>query len=301
MKKNLIALAVAGALGVSMTAAQAADDAKVSGFVDVFYTATNDGNTNAESVFSVPEAEVDIESMGVRIDVNQLSGSNSIEQANFTVPVGGWNLKAGIFNSGLSADNQDAPDMNMSSWSAIYDVIDSASLSNLAGLSLSGMAGPANIALSVVNDPSITIPGDQATTFALLVNGSVMDGLDVELGYIDLDSGAGATTDINLDYTMEALRVNVDYLTSDVADGYSALVSYGLGGGLSIAARADSMTPDASGLSDETSTTLFISYALNDNAVVNLESKSGDNTNGVAAVTGIVDGTVTTLELLGTF
>jgi len=299
MKKSLIAIAVAGAMSLPL-AAQAADDAKVSGFVDVFYTATNDGNPNSESQFNVAESEVDIESMGVRIDVNQIAGSNSVEQANFTVPVGGWNLTAGTFNSGLSADNQDAPDMNMSSWSGIYDFIDNAGLSNLAGVSLSGMAGPANIAVSMVNDGTTVAP-DQSTTFALLVSGSVMDGLDVELGYVDLDAGPGATSDINLNYTMEALRVNLDYLTSDTADGYSLLASYGFGGGFSVAARADSMTPDAAGTDDETSTTFFISYALSDNAVVNLESKSGDNTNGVNAVSNIVDGTVTTLELLGTF
>ena len=300
MKKSLIAIAVAGAMSLPM-AAQAADDTKVSGFVDVFYTMTNDGNTNSESVFNVAESEVDIESMGVRIDVNQIAGTNSVEQANFTVPIGGWSLTAGTFNSGLSADNQDAPDMNMSSWSGIYDFIDNNGLSNLAGVSFSGMAGPANIALSMVNDDSITVVGDQNTTFALLVSGSMMDGLGVELGYVDLDSGPGATTDINIDYTMDALRVNLDYLMSDTADGYSLLGSFGFGGGFSVAARVDSMTPDAAGTDDETSTTFFLSYALSDNAVVNLESKSGDNTNGVNAVSNIVDGTVTTLELLGTF
>jgi hypothetical protein len=300
MNNKLIAIAVAGALSVPMAAQ--AGDVTVSGFVDTFYTLTNDGNTNSESQFAVDQVEVDVEGSGVRVDLDNTNGTFGVDQAYAAADIAnGWSLRAGLFDSGITADNGDAPDMNMSTHSAVYDVLAGTGNAQFAGVSFMGMAGPASVAVSLVNDDKAA--PDQATTAALLVSGSIMDGLDAELGYVSKDSAT--TTDVNLNYTMDALRVNLDYLTSDHATagaaGYSLLASYDLGNGFAVAVRADSMTPENAALADETSTTVFGSYAMSDNMTLALESKSGTNTNGGSAVTTIVDGTVTTLEILSTF
>ena len=305
MNKKLIAMAIAGALAAPMvTQAAEMSDVKASGFVDVFYYITNDGDPNTESQFAVDQTEVDIEAGAVRIDLNAFgnAGTFEIDQAYAMAPIAnGWSMKAGRFDSGFTADNGDAPDMNMSSHSAVFDVLAGTGNAQFAGLSFMGMAGPANIAVSLIDDDKAS--PDQTTTAALAVSGSVMEGLDVELGYVSKDSAT--TTDINVNYVMDALRVNLDYITSDHATagaaGYSLLASYDLGNGFSVAARYDSVSPEDSALDDEKSTTIFAAYSMTDNLTLALENKSGDNTNGGSAVTSIVDGTVTTLEVLGTF
>jgi|GEM_PF-6077332 len=302
MKKNLIAIAVAGAMSVPLSA-QAADmmsDTKVSGFVDTFLTLSNDNpactsvtNTElCEGQFEVYESEIDVESMGVRIDVDRIAGASKLEQANFTTGMGGWNLTVGRFNSGLSADAQDAPDMNFSTNSLVFENYNGgvASLVNVDGAAVSGMAGPANVMLAVVNDPTInTATDDVANAFVVAVSGSVMDGLDLGVSLVSAD--ADDLTDVTVDYTLDALTVGLDYFTSDTTDTYSFMAGYDLGNGFGVKARIDNDSPDVGNETD--TTTIHVDYALTDNVALALENYASDD--------GTTDYSATTLEFIASF
>lgn len=317
MNKNLIAIAVAGVLSAPM-AAQAADsmDAKVSGFVDTFLTFTNDndgtntgigagsmcdnGTTNAcETQFDVAESEIDVEAMGVRIDVDHKSASgNSLEQANFTVDMSGWALTAGLFNSNLTVDGQDAPDMMFSTPSLValnYGMaggIAGADLTNVAGAQISGMAGPATLRLAVINDPTINLATDDAANaFIVGASGSVMDGLDLAVNMTSTD--ADDLTDVQVNYTLDALRINLDYMTSDYTDVYSVMAGYDLGNGMGVKVRIDN---DDNGTEVTDTTTVHFDYAMTDNVALALENYSVSSD-----AAGANDWSATTLEFIATF
>lgn len=306
MKKNLIAIAVAGAMSVPLSA-QAADmmsDAKVSGFVDTFLSLSNDHPSctvatfeACEGQFDVYEAEIDVEAMGVRIDVDRIAGGSKLEQANFTTDLGGWGLTVGRFNSGLSADAQDAPDMNFSTNSLVFGNYAAANLVNVDGAAVSGMAGPAKVMLAVVNDPTINptgaapaaSAGDVANAFVIAVSGSVMDGLDVGVSMVSAD--ADDLTDLTVDYKLEALTVGLDYFTSDATDTYSIMAGYDMGNGFGVKVRLDNDAPDVGNETD--TTTIHLDYALTDNVALALENYASDD--------GTIDYSATTLEFIASF
>jgi hypothetical protein len=320
MNKKLIAIAVAGAMFAPLAAQ--AEGATVSGFADIIYTGTNDADTTSEGLFGAT-GEVDamgkVGDVAVRLDVNlDLSASNSadIEQAFFAAPMGPVTLIGGVFNSPLTADSQDAPDMNYTSHSAVYNVAKNAATDQMAGIAFAGAAGPANVTLAFVNDPGSDAGtgggDDNAMSVGFVVNGSVMDGLDAELGYFSQSddtakyanaSGAGNITDINLTYTgIDMLRLGVDYAqAASVVDSvYSIDVGYDVGNGLTAALRYDVAAFENSAMDDTKSTTVSIGYSLSDNVLAILESMNGDNTSG-ESLTGVGDGTTTTLEFVATF
>jgi len=332
MNKKLIAIAVAGAMFAPLAAQ--AEGASVSGFADVTYTGTNDGAAAKESLFTAT-GEVDVAGkvgdVAVRVDVNlDLSASSSadIEQAFFAAPMGPVTLIGGVFNSPLTADSQDAPDMNYTSNSAVFNVAKNTAQVNLAGLAVAGMVGPANVTVAYVNDAASNATGssnannetgDNTNSIAVVVSGTVMDGLDAELGYFSQEddatkyspklgtAAAGNLTDINLQYTgIDMLRLGLDYATaSNTVDSvYSIDVGYDVGNGLTAALRYDNVRFSTdTGLDDPSSTTISIGYAMNDNLLAILESTSGDNSNtgGTDVASGIIEGTVTTIEFVGTF
>jgi hypothetical protein len=320
MNKKLIAIAVAGAL-VAPLAAQAAE---VSGFADILYTATNDGNTNDESLFAA-NGEVDVMAksgdVSVRLDANVTDTGTALEQAFFSAPMGPVTIIGGKFNTPLTADGYDRPQMAFTTHSAVYTVAKNVATEDMYGLAFAGMAGPANVTLAFVNDPGSN-GTDNTNSVAFVVSGSIMDGLNAELGYfgqsddtakytsgtLGSNVGAGNITDINLQYTMDAFNVGLDYATAaNVVDSvYSIDAGYDMGNGLTIGLRYDAVSFDsAAGYDDPTATTVSLGYAMNDNLSVVLENTSGstNDANGSlpVQVTGIADGSLTTLEFLATY
>jgi len=299
MNKKLIAIAIAGALSAPI-AAQAAD---VSGFAQTVWMMANDSaacdltapsRNVCETQFSVHEAEVDFENNGVRVDIDTVNGGGdiNIEQANFTTPLGGWNLTAGAFNSGLSADSQDIVDMDFASNSLVFGVYDALSLTNVAGLAFSGMAGPANVTVGLINDPTVnTAVDDAANAVMVAASGSVMDGLDIGVSMVSAD--ADDLTDITVAYTMEALTAGLDYMTSDLIDAYSVTVGYDLGNGLNVKARIDNSETDAGYVID--TTTLHVGYHVADNIEIALENFDNSEDNSAN------DYSATYLDLVATF
>jgi len=307
MNKKLIAIAVAGALSVPMVA-QAAD---VNGYAVVDWTLADDSyeTTNAggsginahEGQFDAM-AEIDFAADGVRVDIDATTNAVSLEQANFTTEIAtGWNMTAGIFNSGLTTDAQDAPDMDFVSHNLVFDLYDGVNLINVAGLAFSGMAGPANVTVAYVNDPTITATTtvDAGNAVVVAASGSVMDGLDVGVSLVSAD--ATDLTNFNIAYTMDALTAGLDYATSDVADAYSVSVGYDLGNGMDVSARIDNAEEGTLGNDGDTvdTTTLHFGYHLSDSVTVALENMAYKAETAAGATTS--DYSTTTVEFIATF
>ena len=154
-KQNLVAMAFASALAVTSTA-QAGDDVEVSGFIDVI------ANTDGALVFGA-DGEIDVsKKMGtvtVRVDAdvnlaingganadNALSSSGQdsgrFEQAYFAWgATEGVTVLGGVFNNPIGQEAEDAPDMDFTSHSVTYNILDGqtvASGNNVAGIAVAG-------------------------------------------------------------------------------------------------------------------------------------------------------------------
>jgi len=330
MKKNIIALAVAGALVSPLTAM--ADDAEVSGFIDVI------ANTDSNPVFTA-DAEVDVSkkmgSVTVRMDFDANLAANGggsyggedsgrLEQAFFaweatdTVTVLG-----GLFNSPIGQEAEDAPDLNFTSHSAIWQILDNQTAlygNNLAGVAAAIEAGPATITLAVVDDLGLATndAGDKGkTSVALVVNAAPMPGLDLELGYVTQDdqdnvtlanpmgnpTTAGDVLDFNAAFTTGPVTLGLDYLTADniVDSAVNLWVGFNANEKVTIKARYETIAFEANGVDDSTKTTLHAAYSIEDNLLVALEWSDSDTDATQVGVFGIADDSVTTLEFIGTF
>jgi len=351
IKKNMVALAVAGALVSPLTAM--ADDAEVSGFIDVI------GNGDAPAVFTA-NAEIDVsKKMGavtVRVDMDvRLAGngastttpldadgdgivspaeqaafgdttSANLEQAFFA-----WEatdmvtVLGGLFNNPIGQEAEDAPDLNFTSHSAIWNILDGQTAlygNNIAGVAAAIAAGPATVTLAVIDDLGLATSGtnhDQKgeTSFALVVNATPMPGLDLELGYVTQDDQenmmgdpmtAGDVFDINAAFSTGPVTLGLDYLTADnIVDSASTLwVGYNINDKITVKARYEMVAFEANDVDDSTKTTLHAAYSIEDNLLVALEWSDGETDTDITgmstdATSGIMNDSVTTLEFIGTF
>ncbi|NOX75512.1 MAG: hypothetical protein GXP17_02625 [Gammaproteobacteria bacterium] len=331
----MVAMAIAGALAAPL-AAQAGEDAEVSGFIDVT------GNQAAGAVFGA-DAEVDvIKKVGavtVRVDVDLTlandkdtlgNDSGRIEQAFFawaatdTVTVLG-----GVFNNPIGQELEDAPDMDFTSHSTIWKILDNQTAlngNNVAGIAGAAALGPATVTLAVIDDIGLSTSSkmnsngvkEGHTSIATVVNLSPMKGLDLELGYVTQndtngtgDGTAGNVIDLNGKFSTGPLTVGLDYLTAEnIVDSATNLwVRFDVNDKANVKVRYETVAFENAGITqgvkDATKTTIYGTYAINDNLSAALEFSTGssDKTGRtlVNGVTGIIDGDTTTLEFIGTF
>ncbi|MCF6256817.1 MAG: porin [Gammaproteobacteria bacterium] len=324
IKKNMVALAVAGAL-VSPLAVMAAD-AEVSGFIDVI------ANTDRDPVFTA-DAEIDVSkevgAVTVRVDFDMnlavnggTTGTDSgrLEQAFFS-----WaateqvTILGGLFNSPIGQEAEDAPDLNFTSHSAIWNILDNQTAlygNNLAGVAAAIAAGPATVTLAVVDDlgfaTSGTAPDEKGkTSVALVVNAAPMPGLDLELGYVTQDdvNGAGNGTagdvlDFNAAFKTGPVTLGLDYLTADnvVDNAVNLWVGFEASPEITVKARYETVAFEANGVDDSTKITLHAAYSIEDNLLVALEWSDGETDDTTQdAISGIINDNTTTLEFVGTF
>jgi len=313
--KRVLVLAISSVL-MAPWAVQAGDDVEVSGFVDVI------GNSDAAVVFGA-DAEVDVSkkigSVTVRADIDAnlavndgssagTQDSGRIEQAYFA-----WGatesitVLGGLFNNPIGQEAEDAPDMDFTSHSVTYNILDGQTAlygNNVAGIAGAGALGPVTLTVAIVDDLGLatTASGKGKLSTAAVVNFSPMKGLDLELGYVTQDGQAENVLDFNGKYTAGALTVGLDYLAADVAveSAVNLWVGFDVNDKVNVKARYETVSFEASGVDDSTRTTLYASYTINDNLSAALESSSGDNASA-EAVSGIVDDSVTTLEFIATF
>ncbi len=338
-KKNIVAMAIAGALAAPL-AAQAGDDAEVSGFIDVI------GNADAGAVF-VADAEIDVVkkvgAVTVRVDVDvRLAGNGAsttssldtnddgfvnaadtstnsslanLEQAYFawaateTVTVLG-----GLFNNPIGQELEDAPNMDFTSHSVVYNILNNQTAlygNNVAGVAVAGALGPATVTLAVIDDIgfSADTKGKGHTSVAAVVNLSPMKGLDLELGYVTQNdtNGAGAGTagnviNVNGKFNTGPLTVGLDYLTSEnvVDSAVNLWVGFDVDDKTNVKVRYESLAFEGGG-DDSTRTTLYATHAIEENLSVALEWSQGDTAMAADGVMGIIDDDTTTLEFIGTF
>jgi len=341
--KHVLALAISSVL-MAPWAAQAGDDVGVSGFIDVI------GNSDAGAVF-VADAEIDAtKKMGavtVRVDMDvRLAGNGAgtstpqdadgngtvsaaeaaafsdtdsslanLEQAYFA-----WGatenitVLGGLFNNPIGQEAEDAPDMNFTSHSVTYSILDHQTAlygNNVAGIAAACAVGPATLTVAVVDDLGFaaTASGKGKLSTAAVVNFSPMKGLDFELGYVTQDVSAENVFDFNGMYTMGALTVGLDYLAADkiVESATNLWVGFDVNNKMNVKARYETVSFDLAGVEDATKTTVYGTYTINNNLSAALEHSIGSNDNAgatgvlVNAVTGVVDDNVTTLEFIGTF
>jgi len=141
LNKNILAIGIAAAMSMGTVNSAEMSDVNVSGFIDVIYTVTNDGQaatppaggTNPIENKFIADGEIDvsgtIDKATVRLDVdvrlNAIGGGNNaeIEQAFFAVPVGPVTLIGGVFNNPIGYEAEDAPDLDFTSHNIIYDIL----------------------------------------------------------------------------------------------------------------------------------------------------------------------------------
>ncbi len=321
IKKNMVALAVAGAL-VSPLAVMA--EVEVSGFIDVI------ANTDRDPVFTT-DAEIDVSKkvndVTVRVDFDMsLAGnggfggqdSGRLEQAFFaweatdTVTVLG-----GLFNNPIGQEKEDAPDLNFTSHSVIWNILDDQTAlygNNLAGIAAAIAAGPATVTLAVVDDLGFATntAGDKGkTSVALVIGAQPMEGLDLELGYVTQDdqevanvaTTAGNVLDFNAAFKTGPVTLGLDYLIADniVDNAVNLWVGFNASEELTIKARYETLAFEANGVDDSTKTTLHAAYSIDENLLVALEWSTSDTDASQVGAFGIADDDVTTLEFVGTF
>lgn len=315
MKKRTIALAVAGMMFGAGSAFAAAPAVSVNGYAAVNWTLTDEFDETNEGQFTIPESEVNFDTENLFIAIGGGAGdSYSIGQAFVKYMItDGWNLKAGKFDSNLTADAGAAPDREFVQHSLIFSTLDEhAGMASATGAAVVGNVGPATVTLGYLNDNSndaTNAPADaNENSFMLLVNASPMAGLDLELGILTQDNAMGNITDINATYAINGFTVGLDYaMTSDPVDdgindfdtGYSIWAGYNFGNGFNLKARYDAVSWEGGG-DDWKQTELYGSYALNDNVQVAVSFATLDEGDSVSP--GLDSKTdVTTVQLIGTF
>ena len=335
MNKKLIALAVAGVFATYGSAATAAS-ATVSGFADIIYTAVNDaagpaaGSTaknTAEGKFAA-DAEIDViataGAVTARVDIDlgltaPGSDSGTLEQAMFAWDLGAVTVIGGVFNNPIGADAEDAPDMDFTTHSVVYSILDHQTTrdgNNITGVAVAGAAGPVTLTGAFLND----IGGaNEENSLAFVANYSPISDLDLEVGFVTQDdqmntatpaaaTTAGDVANFNVTYGIGGFVVGLDYLSaSNIVDtAYTIWGGYTFGD-FNFKVRTETVTWEATGSKDHDATTFYASYAANENLSIALEIKDGDQGLAVAsgnsahAVTGVAQDGVTTLEFIATF
>jgi len=280
----------------------------------------------------------------VRADVDlTLSGSTSgsLEQAMVV-----WNANqavtviGGVFNNPIGQDAEDIVDQRFTSHSATYNVLDHQTAlngNNVAGVALAGMVGPATITAAVLNDlgggtnhstPNASnAVGKNSLALNINLSPSAVPGLDLELGFAsqegynatDNKGSAGNVIDFNAAYNVQNMfAVGLDYLKpSDLVDSaYDIWAKGAVGMGTDVGLRYSSVSWDSAVLgnavSDNTSTTFFVSKAIGNNLDVALEYRSNSGNKAGGAITGgmvtttdavsrLPDGTQTWINITGKF
>jgi len=334
MNKKLIALAVAGAFA-SYGAVANASSATVSGFANIVYTAADDAagpalNSTAknpnEGKFGA-DAEIDViattGAVTVRVDVDlNLTGggdSGTLEQAMFAWDLGAVTVIGGVFNNPIGQEAEDAPDIEFTSKSVVYNILDHQTArdgNNITGVAVAGAVGPVTLTGAVLNDIQ---DADEENSLAFVANYSPITGLDLEVGFVTQDdqmntatppaaTTAGDVANFNVAYNIQGFTVGLDYLSaSNIVDtAYTLWGGYSFGD-FSVKLRTESVSWEDTNTADHDANTLYASWQAEENLLIALELKDGDQGASTApgntanAVTGVAQDGTATLEFIATF
>lgn len=325
MKKTVLAMAVLGAFAANTASAEGPT---VSGFADITYTISDDGDdadSKANGSQFDAEGEIDLtatpaDGVTVRIDtdltISPGGGSADLEQAYLAWGVAdNVTILGGLFNNPVGAEAEDAPDMWGTNHGVVWNLLDHQTVAqgdNVAGLAGAFGLGPVSLTVGILNDiRGSTDDGDGANSMVAVVNYAPMDGLDLELGHVTQEgetvgTHAGNVTNFNVGYTgVEGLAVGLDYLTGsetvDAAIELSAKYTLPMGLGFGLRLETVEWADEVGDVEDSERTTFHISYQVASNLTAIVEMADGDEDNPMTDVTGIAPEGVTTLELIATF
>jgi len=288
-------------------------------------------NKNAQDSTFYGNGEIDVVTtvgavttrLDVNLDTTTTGTSGSLEQAFFAWDMGAVTLIGGVFNNPMGADVEDKPEMEFNSNSVVYKILDNQTAgnrgNNLEGVALTGMLGPVTLTGAFLDDIGAAA---EENSLALVANYTPMAGLDLELGLITQDdqmntatpsmaTTAGDVIDFNVTYSTHGATVGLDYLSaSNIIDSaYTLWLGYDFGK-FKAKIRTENVSFDAAGSADHEVNTIYGSYKAADNLSIALEVRDADRsvTAGTAAklynndaVTGVGQGTTTTLKFTATF
>ncbi len=322
MKKRLISMAVAAAVAAPL--AVQADDVEVRGFTDIIYTVTNDANSASEKSFGA-DSEVDFiaspaDGVTARIDLDLGlgTGASEIEQAMFAWNIGGGpvTLVGGVFNNPMGADEEDAPDINFTTHSAVFNILDHQTTlntgNNVAGVAVAAGTGIFTGTLAYLND----IGGvAEENSIAVIIGLAPTQDIDLEFGYVTQDgdtfgqpggsNGVGNVWDINGTWNSIAgsgFQAGFDYLAAaEVVDAaWNVWAGFEFGQGFAVRGRYESVALDLGAADDPSKFALYGSWQARSNLLIALEYGDGDSDGAADAVTGINDGKLVTVEFIAT-
>ncbi len=317
MKKSMSVLSyvVAGAMVFGSAGLSHADDLKVSGFAQTQVALSDEasdkgcanpagtaGTTNCSELQFGASAEVDFERtqgpVTVRVDLdfngtgNNIAtaatpGGLQIEQAKFdwAIPAGtdlGLTLSAGIFNSPIGFESQDAPDKLQVTNGQLFGMLPS----NLAGVQLSAGTNMVNGSLIFANDwnsPDPTAAGGhgEENSFGATLAITPMPEVGLAVGW--LDSGelpTEATLDVVLSGTIMpsqdlSLLYALEYIADEVNTGMGATL-HATHGKHGLTVRYDKVETD-NVAAEPTTLTVAVSCGMtSDNLKAVLEWKQTD-------------------------
>ncbi len=297
---------------------------------------TGDGKDNLEASAFIANAEVDFASklsdiVSVRVDTDFSlavnGGGNAaaitggpadsavIEQAYFAAAVAeGVTVIGGVFNNPIGWQAVDVVDRYQSANLLTYDILDGQTAlygNNIAGVAVAGDLGPVTVTGAILNDiggVATDLEGNVDTaklaldkhSTALVVNASPIAGLDLELGYVTQEGGAGNVTDFNATYKNAGLTLGLEYLTAEkVLDtGLAITANYMFTPALGATVAYSSLDGDATafGKDADTRTSVAGIWNIADNLVTKLEFTTDDK--GVAKN---VSTSVTNLRFIAKF
>jgi len=307
MKKTALSLAVLGAFAANNAVAAPDASANVSGFADIIYTLVDEasdvmgGKNTTEGKFGA-NAEIDfaatVGAVTGRIDVdfkltdpNGNSDSGTIEQAFFAWALAdNMTLIGGVFNSPVGYEAVDAPDLDFTSFGLASTVLDGETIRD--GNNITGVAGIYNFGMGSVTVAALNdlYDTDEENSFAVVLNLSPIEGLDLELGHVtqakqaDRPTSAEGVTDFNVQYAISGFNVGLEYLTA----GKVVDAAYDLWGGYSfndfaVKARYSTIEYEAAGTPDRDAITLYGSWRANDNLLIALEWRNDDDGSNLPA------------------
>ena len=314
MKTNLLTflptLVTVGVLATSPVA-QAASGVSVDGFIDIIFTGVDEasdgtgaGGTNPTEGKFLADAEIDFsaalsDKVTVRVDLDfQLvtngganvygEDSGEIEQAYFAAAISdNATLLGGVFNNPIGWEAEDAPALYQTSHTMNWNILDGATAlhgNNVAGVAVAADMGGFTVTGALLNDLA---QANEENSLALVLNASPTKEIDLELGYVTQDTGAGDVIDINATYSTGALTLAAEILLADavVDDSTMLLANYAIDGGFGVTGRYEMINLANGG--DDNKLTLAGSYEVAKNLSVLAEVSDTDSS-----------GTMFTLEFI---
>lgn len=278
MKKMIIALAVTAAIAPALVAAEGAT---VSGYNDItLMTNNNDGHVFSAMTEINFRSTVGSVTVGADIDFNlaPAGGSSNLEQAFFAYSATeSLTIIGGLFNNPIGLEGNDSPDMATLQTTLAYQTLDAVTAAqgnNIAGLAAAYNAGVATVTAAVINSNTAN---DEIDSFALIINASPVEALDLELGYLSEGTDGGGSTggsalNLNATYAMGAAGVSFEYMTADVFnDDIVALTgTFTVNDATSLAARYETQ-------GDVTQASAAVWYNIDENLVLGAGFNSSDN------------------------